>query len=259
MRERESLLSVQAKKWTSNIYRQNHRWSEKNSRKRSMVESKWIHTIHVEKAGLEIVDKLGWTDKKKELAMMLTYLHDVARPLQAIMTETFSDTSGNFNHSEIGANMVAIQYPEFPGKSEVVEAIYWHACYKPEIKTDLISFIRDADKYGILKHLDFYINNKLFTDYLPRGDISSEVADAFEMKQPLNYQMIRVKSPADVFVSRMAWMFDLNFPETQQLFIENSIPSQMIALLNQYQTNSNNLDRIVATMSEWQHEVVTTT
>lgn len=190
---------------------------------RRMILVKIIHTREVVRAGFEIVSaekKYEWNEYQVGTVCLL---HDIARFEQALLG-SFSDEKTDYNHAVKGGEMIkAHKFDDFSDleidKETVILAVKNHSKYKYSEEEIYAKLIRDADKLALLRAMPEILASKI-KDY-EDGKVSKVVLEAYKAGKIVRHKDVKYR--VDLFVSWLAWRFDLNFAETKRLFEADGI------------------------------------
>ncbi len=190
---------------------------------RRMILVKIIHTREVVRSGFEIASVEKGIEWNEYQVGTVCLLHDIARFEQALLG-SFSDEKTNFNHAVRGGEM--IETHEFDDFSEleidkelVVLAVKNHSKYKYSGEEAYAKLIRDADKLALLRAMPEILASKI-KDY-EDGKVSKAVLEAYKAGKIVRHKDVKYR--VDLYISWMAWKFDLNFAETKRLFEADGI------------------------------------
>ncbi len=178
------------------------------------------HIYRVAEISRKIAVKNGYSDKEQNLAELIGLLHDIGRFEQIRIYNTFNDKK-SVNHGEMGVRILFEEglIREFIEKSDyddiIKTAITNHNKYRIDSNItgrtlDFCKIIRDADKLDIY----YVLNTEKIEDAYEKEDISEEVIGdeiyrEFKEDKIIDYK--KRKSPADVMVSHIAYIFDFNY------------------------------------------------
>lgn len=190
---------------------------------RRMILVKIIHTREVVRAGFEIVLAERGYEWNMYQVGAVCLLHDIARFEQSLLG-SFVDDETNFDHAVIGGEMVdAHEFDDFGklgiDKEKVVLAVKNHSRYEYSGDDIYAKLIRDADKLALLRAMPEILASKI-KDY-EDGEVTEAVLEAYKAGKIVHHKDVRYR--VDLFVSWLAWGFDLNFAETKRLFEDDGI------------------------------------
>lgn len=207
--------------------------------KNGSIKLKIVHTYGViEKSGY-IAEKLKLSDEQIELAKLIALLHDIGRFEQRKTLKEFEDFKG-LDHAEYGLQVLFKdgwirkflkddQYDDI-----IYRAIQNHNKYTIEEgleKESLIQckIIRDADKldnFRVKETENFENMFKYNAETINYETISPKVYETF-----MNCKQINVKerkTQIDIWISYIAFIFDLNFDVSFQYILDNNYINKLI-------------------------------
>lgn len=186
----------------------------------AMIHLKVLHTWDVIQAMWDILAAIEMPHTMHHLITALT--HDAKRFEQARLG-SFSDSETNFNHAQKGADFFSNHAPDVfrpDVLSNITKAILLHSEKTVEKGHHLTDNIRLADKLGILRRVQFYLE----FDSDRYSDEKKLTPQAFQ--QFLNGECIsheHVKTRADKILCYMSWLFDMPVEVTRIIKSENII------------------------------------
>ncbi|SDG17291.1 HD domain-containing protein [Methanolobus vulcani] len=180
------------------------------------------------------------------LALTIALLHDVGRFEQISKYRTFKDSESE-NHAVLSVKVLksAGILSNLPGNEQniILLAIVNHNKFQIKGNLDEITLfhaklIRDADKLDIYKVMLEHQNQK---DKKSNPALDMELPDKHEYSPKLVEEIFEnkiasiehVKTCNDMNLTRLAWLFDLNFRETFLLVKEREFIDKLIAILPQ--------------------------
>lgn len=197
------------------------------------IRMKIIHTYEVMKCSDYICEQLGLNQEDKELAALIALLHDIGRFEQWMRYESFADyktidhalfsSQLLFNEGLIREFITDTQYDQI-----IKDAIEQHNKYKIDVGFDertllFIHLIRDADKldnFRVKDEEDIETTLYVSLEQVNQEKISPEIFDQFYHQQ-LIYGPTRI-THLDMWLSYIAFIFDLHFIESLQYIKENN-------------------------------------
>ncbi|MBN2109517.1 MAG: HD domain-containing protein [Methanosarcinaceae archaeon] len=210
------------------------------------IKLKEEHSLRVCKNASLISRSEKLDEAERYLAMTIALFHDIGRFEQFRKYRTFRDSESE-NHAILGVNILRSEKVLSSLSREeheiICEAISYHNIQK--VPDDLDQrcllhsrLVRDADKLDILKIMDDYFSVK---DDLPNPALELGLPDIPEYSQYLIYDILnnRIASTAeartfnDLSLTRLAWVFDINFTETFRIVMEKGYIERTIASLPQ--------------------------
>ncbi|AFV23105.1 metal-dependent phosphohydrolase [Methanolobus psychrophilus R15] len=184
--------------------------------------------------------------EERYLAMTIALFHDIGRFEQLSRYRTFRDSESE-DHALLGvkvlksAGILSVLSPE--QQDTIYQAIWNHNRYRiPDGLDSKCLFhsrlVRDADKLDIFKVLTDYYSEK---DSFPNPALDMGLPDIPEYSQSLLDDIFNcriastanVKTCNDMRLTRLSWVFDLNFPETLRLVRERGYIDMIVEKLPQ--------------------------
>lgn len=195
------------------------------------IKLKKIHTYEVIKAAEYICKYEGFSKEDRDLAYLIALLHDIGRFEQLKKFNSFDDRK--FDHAKFG---VYVLFSEGLIKNFIKEdryndiiknSILYHSVFKvPNIENDRIklhiNIVRDADKLD-----NFRVKNieKIETllditeEELGKQQISNKICEDIKNCKLICHS--DRKTAMDMWVSYLAFIFDLNFKASYAYIEEN--------------------------------------
>lgn len=203
------------------------------------IKLKIVHTYGVVACSREIAERMGLPREERELAQLIALLHDIGRFEQLKRYDSFLPDT--MDHAAYGVRilfeegMIRRFLPE-ACKEEVIirTAIAKHSDYRLEGVTDERTLlharlIRDADKLDNCRvKLEESVEVLLGVSAAGAGKarISEAVWQSCLKEEPV-YSPDR-KTPMDFWVSYLAYFYDLSFPESLEIVLEQDYISRII-------------------------------
>lgn len=202
-----------------------------NDQSKRMILIKVIHTREVVRAGFDIVDVEKGVDWNYFQVGTVCLLHDIARFNQALM-RSFSDKKTDFDHALVGSEMIKKQnFSTFESqginKESVICAVENHSKYLYEGEDWYAKLIRDADKLALLRSMPEHLSIENW-GFAEEG-VTEEALESYVNKKLVLHKHINTK--ADLFLAWLVWENDLNFSETERLFVDEGIKDWMVGEL----------------------------
>lgn len=188
------------------------------------IYGKVDHTYKVVKMTEYIADDLKLNDEDRELAMLISLLHDIGRFDQAKEFGSFREDINSADHAALGVKILFENgfIREFISDDRfdniINQAIANHSCYKLDesglTDRELLhcKLLRDADKtdsFRVKAISDIYSMANVTQEELENSLISDTIFDDFmSAKTILSKDR---KTAADIWVSYIAFIFDFNF------------------------------------------------
>ncbi|MDK2830864.1 MAG: hypothetical protein PWQ51_2157 [Methanolobus sp.] len=180
------------------------------------------------------------------LAKTIALLHDIGRFKQISKYRTFKDSDSE-NHAVLGVKVLKAEgiLSNLPATEQkiILLAVVNHNRFR--IKGNLdertllhAKLIRDADKLDIFKVLLEHHNQK---DEIPNPALELGLPDKAEYSTVIVKELLQnkvasvshVKTCNDMNLTRLAWLFDLNFRETFSLVKKHGFIDKLISTLPQ--------------------------
>lgn len=193
------------------------------------------HTYRVAELCERIASEEDFDPEMREVAWLVGMLHDIGRFIQLQNYDTFMDAT-SVNHAELGARMLFdeklierfINCDECDPQllSAMQTAIATHSAWRTpnnldNVTQDLCAILRDADKIDILRvnyeepteTIYPFTKNELLS-----SELSDEVKSAFDERSTI--QTALKKLPADYALGHCAFGWELTFPSSKKIVIE---------------------------------------
>ena len=200
---------------------------------------KYKHTGKVAENCERIAKSLNLSEQDIDLAWEIGMLHDIGRFEQLRRFDTFIDTE-SIDHAEFGADLLfkeglIQQFDDEKENYELLEkAIRLHSLYRlpdnlSERELLFCQIIRDADKIDIYRanyetglHVIYHVTK----EELLNSEITPEVYQVFceERAIPRNIR----KTIADNLVGHIALTFELVYPESKKMAIEQGYLQKLL-------------------------------
>ncbi|MGL4108397.1 HD domain-containing protein [Clostridium sp. LP20] len=206
------------------------------------IKLKLVHTYGVVAAAEFICKNEGLSREDTDLAMLIALLHDIGRFEQLKKFNSFDDNK--FDHASFGVKVLFEdgligKFIETSKYDEIIrKAIEYHSRFKiPEgnnEKEELhIKLIRDADKLDNFRVKKFEKFETLFDiseEVLGAEGISENIIENVRKHEPILH--INRKTFMDMWVSYLAFIFDLNFRASYLFLKENDYINSNINRIN---------------------------
>lgn len=206
------------------------------------IKLKKVHTFCVVKAAEYITFRENVSKEDEELALLIALLHDIGRFEQLKKYNSYDDTI--MDHAKFGVQILFDEgkirdFIKTEKYDEIIrEAIYWHSAYQlPDMENQQIllhcKLIRDADK---LDNFRVKATESLEAHF----DVSKEVVETEEVSDNI-LEAIREKrsilreertTHLDMWISYLAFIFDLNFSSSFQYIQEHDYINTNINRMN---------------------------
>ncbi len=206
------------------------------------ISLKITHTYKVAENCRSIAESLGLTADEIEVAWLIGMLHDIGRFEQIKRYGTFND-SKSVDHGEFGADLLfkeqrlIEEYIDVRDYDEIIEiSIRQHNKYRIsqglDSKTEMfLNIIRDADKIDIFR---VQIEEPIIgiygvsLDYIKSQTITDEVFQQFKEHTAILRSL--KKTYLDYYVGHFSLAFELVFPRSRQLTLEQGYLKQLMDL-----------------------------
>ncbi len=219
------------------------------------VRLKIEHTYRVSKLCESIANSLKLSGKDVDLAWLLGILHDVGRFEQLKNYGTFIDAQ-SIDHAMYGAEILFKQgkirdYIEDNAEDELIKtAVAYHSAYRlPEgldERTKLFcQILRDGDKIDILKvNVEFPLEEiyNVTTEELRTCRVSEPVMEAFREGHAVLRSL--KKTPADNVVGHISLIYELVYPKSLELVIEQGYINQLMDFKSDNQETEKQFEQI---------------
>ena len=193
------------------------------------IKLKIDHMLRVTEVAGRIAKDLKLSEEDIQLAKLIGLLHDIGRFEQIKQYNTFLDKI-SINHGEFGVKVLfednlIRKFIEDSSYDEIIRlAILNHN--RPHIQKDLnerqmlhAKIIRDADKVDIYYYSTTEdIRVTYNTDKLEKDLFTPEIIEDFLQYQAIDYK--KIKTHADVVISNLYYIYDLNFDISKKMIKE---------------------------------------
>lgn len=213
------------------------------------VSHKLNHTLHVVSNAKFLCEKMNLDNENKEVALIIALLHDIGRFDQAKELKSFREDINNYDHATLGVKLLfednlIRSFIELDKYDEIIKiAIANHNKYivafdsMYEIEALHSKIIRDADKLDSFRAKyedDIYTMANITQEEIETSLISDNVFNDFiSEKTILNTDR---KTPADIWISYIAFIYGLYFKESLLYIKENNYINKLIDRFN-YELN----------------------
>ena len=195
------------------------------------IKLKRVHTFCVVEAADYICRKEKLSEEERELALLIALLHDIGRFEQLRLFNSYDDN--RFDHASFGVQVLFkegriqefIRTREF---DEIIrQAIAWHSAYElPDMEEERIllhcRIIRDADKldnFRVKATESLEAHFDVSKEVVEKEQVSSQVLEAVR-----NHRCLlrgERKTHLDMWISYLAFIFDLNFSSSFRYILEH--------------------------------------
>lgn len=205
------------------------------------VKHKLNHTLHVVDNAKFLCNELNIDDENKEIALVIALLHDIGRFDQAKELKSFREDINNYDHATLGVkllfeNNLIRNFIDIDKYDDIIKtAILNHSKYivdfesMSELQILHSKIIRDADKLDSFraKYEDDIYTMANITEYkIENSLISDNIFDDF-MNEKTILSKDR-KTPIDIWVSYIAFIYGLYFKESLNYLNENYYVDKLI-------------------------------
>lgn len=212
------------------------------------IHLKKVHTYGVVKAADYICTREEMKPLDKELALLTALLHDIGRFGQLKAFNSYDDSQ--FDHASFGVKllfeegMIEKFLPVRDYDQVIRQAIAFHSLYcLPEIqdaRTKLqCQIIRDADKldnFRVKSVESMEAHFDLSREAIQREGISPHILQAVREERCIRSGERRTH--LDMWVSYLAFIFDLNFPSSFQFIQEHNYINRCIDRMDYEEENT---------------------
>lgn len=226
------------------------------------IKHKVIHTYNVVKMAKYISDNLNLKEEDKELAQLIALLHDIGRFPQAVEFKSFREDRENVDHAILGVqilfknNMIRDFVLENKYDEIIKKAIANHSKYILEkdgmSERELLhsKIIRDADKldsFRVKEKEDIYIMANITKEELEKSLISDDIYNDFLSEKTILSS--KRKTGVDIWVSYIAFIFDLNFSCSLKYIKEHNYIDTLVDRFSYKEINTKNRMEIIRKFS----------
>ena len=182
------------------------------------IQLKRVHTYGVVKAADYIGRREGLKQEERDLALLIALLHDIGRFEQLKVFNSYDDNQ--FDHARFGVKLLL--YDEI-----ICQAIAFHSLYRlPEIEDPSAllqcKIIRDADKLDNFRVKSVDSLEAHFD--VPQEEIEKETVSENVLQAVREHRCVfrdERRTHLDMWISYMAFIFDLNFPSSFRFIQEH--------------------------------------
>ena len=209
------------------------------------------HIESVVSVAKEVAESLNLDEENVKLAELIALLHDIGRFEQVKRYHTFMDKD-SINHAEFGVNLLKEGLiREFINDDKydkiILNSVLNHN--RNKIDEDLdehtklhCRIVRDADKVDIYNVLLSGDVKSIYNgcENMSYQLISDRVYNDFLKGKTINY--LNIKTHADVVVSHIAYIYDINFEYSIKIIKENDYINKLINKIDF--KNTDTIDKI---------------
>lgn len=205
-------------------------YANRYDRSDSKVELKVIHTMAVADIMERLTCALGLSEHTRQLAHLCAVYHDIGRFEQLRRYDTFLDNK-SIDHADLGCEILKEEklLEQLPQEEQerILAAVKNHNKLRIEDGLDdetmlLCRLIRDADKCDIFRV--FATEDSKDTSDAAIEDIAGETISDAVFKSILDHRCVNRDDRVtglDIWVSFLAFFYDLNFKESLDLLMKN--------------------------------------
>lgn len=205
------------------------------------VKHKLNHSLHVVDNARYLCNKLNLEGETKELAMIIALLHDIGRFDQAKKLKSFREDINSYDHATLGTkllfeNNLIREFVKDNKYDDIIEtAISNHSKFivdfdnMNEVQILHSKIIRDADKLDSFRAKyedDIYLMANIKQEEIENSLISDNILNDF-MNEKTILSKDR-KTPIDIWVSYIAFIYGLYFKESLIYIKENDYVNKLI-------------------------------
>ncbi len=205
------------------------------------IALKYNHILRVSSISKKIATQLNLSEEDIKLAELIGIFHDIGRFEQVRKYNTFIDKN-SINHGEYGAKVL---FEEGLIKQFEVDERYYRI-----IKLAVINHNRSTIEEGLTEHeqmhckiirdsdkLDIFhvlLTDKTINTYgiesMENENFTEEIMREFKEDHYINYK--NRKTYGDIWISHIAYAFDLNFKSSYEVLKENNYINKLLAYMN---------------------------
>ncbi len=236
------MMRIDRKKVENNF----KRYTEKYDLQDLKIQLKAEHTFHVAELCDQIARSLALSEEDVDLAWLMGMLHDLGRFEQLRQYGTFSDAD-SVDHAALAVKLLfeeglieeylpaSMLYENGDAHSLLRTAIANHSAYRLEQglsrrEEQFCHILRDADKLDIFRVIVEKDMDEIYhfsPGQLAQSGVTEEVAQAFREHHAVLRSL--KKKPADYVVGNAALAFELVFPISRRLAIEQGYLKKILA------------------------------
>ena len=215
-----------------------------DSEMNAVLDLKIKHTDFVCSNALRISQGLGWPEEQTRAAQIAALLHDVGRFPQMTGFQTFNDNL-SCDHAALGVEIILtgglLQNLTGKEQRQILSAVAWHnkrilPQELPKDEQSILRLVRDADKLDIMRiFCEYYAicrkrPNPLLEFGLPLSGKCSEKVIA-DLTSGRIADLADARNVNDVRLIKLSWIYDLHYPMSRALFLENKYIEKTLAAL----------------------------
>jgi hypothetical protein len=207
-----------------------------------LMKLKVAHSTAVADLAELIARELSWSPGDQRLAKAAGLVHDTGRFPQLVEYHTFSDTT-SVNHGERGYLSLqecgALESLDETERISILESVRYHNARSLPAHIDgkslaMLKLVRDSDKIDIFRVLNNAIVNNHREDYPEiflnidfTGPVNPRAYEQVLLRETVSYE--HLKSLADLCLTQLSWIFDINYIESIRFIIEEHLIEQVMS------------------------------
>ena len=199
---------------------------------------KYEHTFRVVDFAKIICENENFSTEEKELAIIASLLHDIARFEEWTKYHSWSKIDhGDLGYEILSNNNYILKYVDEKYKNVVLNSVKYHN--KIEIPDNLdkltkkiLKLVRDADKLDILNTQYNPYNEKSLTlhyDFDSKYDIDKEIVNNFISEKMLPFK--EVTNIAEDIIYYLSYIYDINYRSSFKIIYNLNILDIKLELL----------------------------
>ena len=201
------------------------------------IKLKLAHSLRVKDIAEELAALEKFTPEEAELGFYAALFHDYSRFEQFTRYRTFADMH-SLDHGDFSADLLkahgVLNFLPAEKFAVVEQAIRRHnKATLPAEYTKIDGLVRDADKLDIipflLQHLANPVNSSVTLKMSNKPVISEAVLASVAARTCAKYTDMH--TVADFVVSKIGWIYDLNFAASRKIFREKRYLNQIRSFL----------------------------
>ncbi|MBR1648573.1 MAG: HD domain-containing protein [Alphaproteobacteria bacterium] len=233
----------------------------------SLINRKFVHSWRVFQNGMKIVKSdLKDTDARfLDMSAKALIFHDIGRFSEAVNIHNnrrLGELGQKYDHGQMGAEILSSvkKYNDLKillavrHHGHIMEDFYNDSQYIALAEEDkkctetLLKLVRDADKLDLyhLQIVNASIENDVFFNSLSEDlkycGVSDEVLKQFFCAKTILHSTI--KNLPERILGCVSWQFDLNYPLTRKLYINNNYREVLLGLFDKYCTDKHLTEEI---------------
>ena len=213
------------------------------------IKWKYYHSYKVKELMKELSYRLDLTEKETEVAEVIGLLHDIGRFEQIRLTNSFSDIKNGIDHADESCVYLFDQghikdfYDDEDYYEIIKDAIKNHNKLAIDDKVTgknllFSKMIRDMDKVDIYRVL----SEKYSYEY-DKDDATKEVLDSFNNEKSIDTKLLKTRT--DRVYSFLAFIYDINFKESFNIFKENNCVDKVFPIIKAKENSKQELEQLI--------------